>query len=892
VRLHRIHLRNYRGVIDREVVFADAGITIVEGPNEAGKSSLAEALTLIFDEPDSSAKSLVRAVKPTNADEGAEVEVDLTTGPYRLRYAKRWNKRHMTTLTVESPRREQLTGRSAHDRVRAILDETLDWGLWKALRVEQSAPLTQASLAANRSLAAALDVAAGGGVSGAAENLYQRIESEFLTYFTRLGRPTSEYKTSIEELGSAQTIFQQARAAIDAVDADAEAHAAVLNEVSTLKEQAQSHANVLQQLEQQWNDAREHQRQLAELATLFERAREQLDMAKRDLDARSQLANEHATRKADLDVRIAEGETLAPAVAAAEKRASDAATEYDVAQRAAQGAAEVARIAAEDEAYYRDLFDLQTMRERQERAVAAFNQLEEAEHTLAVCVVDDDRLQKLEDAHLQVVQANAVLSAESARLSIEALEETDVVVDGEPRTLIRGHSEDIAITQPVEFVIPNSIRLRVTPGIGEQERAETLNRAETEFRSLCEQARVADIRAARERNAERREATQSQKDARKTLAASLRDLTLEQLGQLIVSLAARTADYQQKRPSHPPFPPDVQTAEDAATLAKRDAVAAGERAKHAETEHLRLRDAAASARNEAVARATKFEAAQQEFERTEKLLSEARLGVPDEVLEQRYQAARDSSDQARAKWEAQEKYVASLDPEGVQIQVTNAQKLRDRFQTDLREREDRTLRIEERISVAGGRGLQDDCDRAASALDAAQRRNESNTRRADAARLLFETMQHHRDAAKRTYVAPFREHVERLGRIVFGPDFSVEIDDELQVVRRTLNGITVTWEDLSAGAKEQLCIIGRLACATLVSPDEGVPVIVDDALGHSDPQRLQRVGAVFNSAGSKAQVIILTCMPDRYRSIGSAHVVTLPTEHPAGDGGSPSGAGC
>lgn len=739
---------------------------------------------------------------------------------------------------------------------------------------------------------AALDVAAGGGVRGAADDLYKRIKDEALTYFTGTGRPTGEYNASIKELGSAQAILQQAQAAIDAVDADAEAHAAMLSEISTLKEQAQSHAGDLQHLEGQSNDVREHQQQLAALATLFELEQEKLDIAKRDLDARTQLANDRASRKNDLDVRRAEDEDLAPADAAAEKRAGDAAVEYDLMQRAAQDAAEFAHVAAEDVSYYRGLFDLQLLRERQERAVAAVKQLEEAEQTLAVCVVDDRRLQKLEDAHLIVVQANAVLSAESAQLSIEALGATIVVVDGTPKTLIQGHSEDIAVTQPVEVVIPNTLRLRVTPGMGERERTETLNRAEVEFRSLCEQARVADIRDARERNAKRREATQSQKDAQKTLAASLRDLTLEKLGQLMVSLAARTVDYQKKRPNHPPFPPDLPTAEDAAASAKRDADGARERAKHAETERLRLTEAAAASRDKAVARATKFEAAQQEFERTEKLLSEARLGVVDEVLEQEYQAARESSDRARAKWEEKEKYVAGLNPEGVQIQLTNAQELRDRFQTDLREREDASLRIGERISVAGGHGLQDALDRAASALDAAQRRNESNARRAAAARLLFETMQRHRDAAKRTYVAPFREHIERLGRIVFGPGFSIELNDDLQIVRRTLNGITVTFEDLSAGAKEQLCIIARLACATLVSPDEGVPVIVDDALGHSDPQRLQRVGAVFNSAGSKAQVIILTCMPDRYRSIGSAHVVTLPTEHPAGDGAHPSGSGC
>ena len=51
--IRRIGLRNYRGIESRELEF-DAGVNIVEGPNEAGKTSLAEALGLIFDYPDSS----------------------------------------------------------------------------------------------------------------------------------------------------------------------------------------------------------------------------------------------------------------------------------------------------------------------------------------------------------------------------------------------------------------------------------------------------------------------------------------------------------------------------------------------------------------------------------------------------------------------------------------------------------------------------------------------------------------------------------------------------------------------------------------------------------------------------------------------------------------------
>jgi hypothetical protein len=140
----------------------------------------------------------------------------------------------------------------------------------------------------------------------------------------------------------------------------------------------------------------------------------------------------------------------------------------------------------------------------------------------------------------------------------------------------------------------------------------------------------------------------------------------------------------------------------------------------------------------------------------------------------------------------------------------------------------------------------------------------------------------HRDAARRSYVRPFREQVENLGKIVFGPTLAVELDHEnLQITSRTLAGVTIPYESLSAGAKEQLCVISRLACAALVnprtpgSPDIGAPVIIDDAFGYSDTSRLERLGAVLALAGRQSQVIILTCTPERYRNIGTASVVRL-----------------
>ena len=127
--------------------------------------------------------------------------------------------------------------------------------------------------------------------------------------------------------------------------------------------------------------------------------------------------------------------------------------------------------------------------------------------------------------------------------------------------------------------------------------------------------------------------------------------------------------------------------------------------------------------------------------------------------------------------------------------------------------------------------------------------------RAEAARVLRDTFAKHREQAHQRYIGPFKESIEQPGRIVFGSTFEVEIDRNLNIVRRTLDGVTLLVEQLSTGAREQLGVISRLACATIVSPEDGgAPVMIDDALGWSDPHRLEGMGAAIAAAGRQCQV--------------------------------------
>jgi uncharacterized protein YhaN len=125
---------------------------------------------------------------------------------------------------------------------------------------------------------------------------------------------------------------------------------------------------------------------------------------------------------------------------------------------------------------------------------------------------------------------------------------------------------------------------------------------------------------------------------------------------------------------------------------------------------------------------------------------------------------------------------------------------------------------------------------------------------------------------------------------VFGASFGVTVDADLRVAARTLEGRTDPYAELSTGAREAVAMCVRLACAALVGPDGGVPVVIDDALGAADPGRRRMLGALLNHAGSTGstgstgssgiadkptQIIIFTCDPDRYRAVGSAQVRSL-----------------
>ena len=65
----------------------------------------------------------------------------------------------------------------------------------------------------------------------------------------------------------------------------------------------------------------------------------------------------------------------------------------------------------------------------------------------------------------------------------------------------------------------------------------------------------------------------------------------------------------------------------------------------------------------------------------------------------------------------------------------------------------------------------------------------------------------------------------------------------------------------------------RLAAARLIDPDDGVPVILDDALVYSDPVRVRHILTEVAQGARTSQIVVLTSAPERYDSVPGAQQV-------------------
>jgi len=167
--------------------------------------------------------------------------------------------------------------------------------------------------------------------------------------------------------------------------------------------------------------------------------------------------------------------------------------------------------------------------------------------------------------------------------------------------------------------------------------------------------------------------------------------------------------------------------------------------------------------------------------------------------------------------------------------------------------------VEEKLSEVEGR------------LEAARARAARFEREAVALGDLMEELETARRNAQDAYFEPVKREIAPLLRILHG-NAQFEMDgDSMLLSTLVRGGVEDSLDVLSGGAFEQIAILTRLAFAQLYRrAGTHVPVILDDALVHSDDARIGTMFTLLTHVGRDQQIIVFSCRQRAFSDLGGA----------------------
>jgi chromosome segregation ATPase len=179
------------------------------------------------------------------------------------------------------------------------------------------------------------------------------------------------------------------------------------------------------------------------------------------------------------------------------------------------------------------------------------------------------------------------------------------------------------------------------------------------------------------------------------------------------------------------------------------------------------------------------------------------------------------------------------------------------------------------VQAQGALGLEEQRAERAREHEGVRRRRSELSRRAGALDLLLGLLHAQRQALMRQLQAPLQKHLDRYVQLLFA-QARLSVDENLspdKLSRRSgsQHEEVGDFEAFSFGAREQMGLISRLAYADLLK-EAGRPtlIILDDALVHSDAQRLEQMKRILFDAGQRHQILLFTCHPGNWRDLGVA----------------------
>jgi hypothetical protein len=174
-----------------------------------------------------------------------------------------------------------------------------------------------------------------------------------------------------------------------------------------------------------------------------------------------------------------------------------------------------------------------------------------------------------------------------------------------------------------------------------------------------------------------------------------------------------------------------------------------------------------------------------------------------------------------------------------------------------------------RIEVLAEQGIEETLNEVAAEGAAASARARRYETEVQALTRLRGALEDARAQARDAYFGPVLQELTPLLAILH-PGADLQIDDKtLLPATLTRAGQPEPLDILSGGTREQLAILTRLAFARLFAKaGQQVPVILDDALVHSDDDRIEAMFVALHRVAADQQILVLTCRQRAFAALG------------------------
>jgi hypothetical protein len=871
-----------------ELTGLQPGLNIFTGPNEAGKSTLVRAIrAAFFERYRSKAVDDLRPWGDSGATPAVEIGFELD-GQVALLNKSFLGSKARCDLRIGA---QTWSGTDAEDHLAQMLgfafagkgaSKAEHWGIPGLLWVEQGSgqDLKEAADHAHEHLHQALHSHLSGSDATAltatgGDALLETIQTQRDQLLTRTGRPTGALSEAIAKADMLRERCQDLQAKVQTYQQQVDELARLRTQhqrdelerpwerMQAQLESARQALQVVDQAKQQLLDARQQLSQQAQHQQLVMQQLEGLAQQEQQALQRQQQAQAARTKLDEAEAALAQVQLRAQQAQAALSEAQDRQRNAQCAQQREQ---------------------LTEQHQRQTRAsaqaVSALQQAQQAEVRLqalrqqglrdAAVRLSLTDMQRLRQLHSRAHQAHLRMQDLATHIQFKLLPGQQIALQraeavGDDRQALQGEGERLLLGETA-LHLPGLGELRIRPG-GEDlsELARQLQAAQAALQAALQAMDVADLDQAEQRHVQQDQQGREVQLAEQALALMAPQgvaAMAAQQAQLAADLALTEQALQRL-----PMPSSTQAERALSLPAAEAAWRAAQQAQASASEALSQAQAlraAASAHAEGAER--EWASVQQQWQSPERArqLADARA----QLLT------------AQAQSQAQQTRVAQLEasvqqarPDILQQDVQRLERSLAQSQQAHQDRRTQIAVVEQALVQQGAQGLEEALALARGELHRAERRQQELQLRADALELLRTRLEAKRQAALQRLQAPLQKHLQHYLSLLF-PGASVAVSHTLVPTELTRLGLAGSLEvggfdALSFGAREQLALISRFAYADLLR-EAGRPtlIILDDALVHSDDDRLAMMKRVVFDASTRHQVLLFSCHPQSWADMG------------------------